>query len=85
MLIEAKNHTLKCLKLHFLTVRSIKKFVALMEDGALALLFCPHPGDLTVQESQPLAICYPRQEKSPPTWLVSASYSAWHFFMDGIF
>ena len=23
--------------------------------------------------------------KSPPTWLVSASYSAWHFFTDGIF
>ena len=23
--------------------------------------------------------------KSPPTWLVSAGYSAWHFFMDGIF
>ena len=23
--------------------------------------------------------------KSPPTWLVSASYSAWHFFTDGVF
>ena len=23
--------------------------------------------------------------KSPPTWLVSAGYSAWHFFMDGVF
>ena len=22
---------------------------------------------------------------SLPTWLVSAGYSAWHFFMDGIF
>ena len=25
------------------------------------------------------------QWKSPPTWLVSAGYSAWHFFMDGVF
>ena len=23
--------------------------------------------------------------KSPPTWLVSDGYSAWHFFTDGIF
>ena len=23
--------------------------------------------------------------KSPPTWLVSAGYSAWHFFTDGVF
>ena len=23
--------------------------------------------------------------KSPPTWLVSAGYSAWHFFMDDVF
>ena len=23
--------------------------------------------------------------KSPPTWLVSAGYSAWYFFMDGVF
>ena len=25
------------------------------------------------------------QQKSPPTWLVSSGYSAWHFFMDGVF
>ena len=25
------------------------------------------------------------RQKSPPTWLESAGYSAWHFFMDGIF
>ena len=25
------------------------------------------------------------RRKSPPTWLKSASYSAWHFFMDGVF
>jgi len=24
-------------------------------------------------------------QKSPPTWLVSAGYSAWHFFMDMAF
>ena len=25
------------------------------------------------------------QRKSPPTWLVSAGFSAWHFFMDDVF
>ena len=25
------------------------------------------------------------RQKSPPTWLVSAGYSAWHFFTDGLF
>ena len=25
------------------------------------------------------------QRKSPPTWLLSAGYSAWHFFTDGVF
>ena len=25
------------------------------------------------------------QRKSPPIWLVSAGYSAWHFFTDGVF
>ena len=25
------------------------------------------------------------RRKSPPTWLVSACYSAWHFFTDGLF
>ena len=25
------------------------------------------------------------QRKSPPTWLVSAGYSSWHFFTDGVF
>ena len=25
------------------------------------------------------------RRKSPPTWLVSAGYSAWHFFMDVVF
>ena len=29
-----------------------------------------------------VAVC---QRKLPPTWLVSASYSAWHFFTDGTF
>ena len=25
------------------------------------------------------------QRKSPPTWLVSSGYSAWHFFIDDVF
>ena len=43
-LIKPKNRTLKCLKLNHLTVRSIKNFVVLTEDGTFALFFRPHPG-----------------------------------------
>ena len=44
-LIKTKNRSLKCLK-HYSTVRSMKKFAVLTEDGAFALLFRPHPGEL---------------------------------------
>ena len=43
-LIETKNRTLKCLKWHYSTVRSMKNVVVLTEDGAFALCFRPHPG-----------------------------------------
>ena len=43
-LIETKNRTLKCLKWHYLTVRSMKNVAVLTEDGAFALFFRPHPG-----------------------------------------
>ena len=43
-LIETKNRTLKCLKWHYLTVRSIKNVAVLTEDGTFALFFRPHPG-----------------------------------------
>ena len=43
-LIETKNRTLKCLKRHYSTVRSMKNVAVLTEGGALALLFRPHPG-----------------------------------------
>ena len=42
--IKPKNRTLKCLKLNHLTVRSIKNFVVLTEDGTFALFFRPHTG-----------------------------------------
>ena len=42
--IETKNWSLKCLKRHYWTVRSMKTFAVLMEDGAFALLFRPYPG-----------------------------------------
>ena len=38
-LIETKNRTLKCLKRHYLTVRSMKNVAVLTEDGAFALIF----------------------------------------------
>ena len=61
-LIETKNRTLKCLKWHYLTVRSMKNVAVLTEDGAFALFFRPTPGDLTAQESLPPGICHPRQK-----------------------
>ena len=44
-LIETKNRTLKCLKWHYLTVRSQWKMLECWRrTGALALFFRPHPG-----------------------------------------
>ena len=43
-LIETKNRTFKCLKWHYWTVRSMKNFALLTEDGAFALFFRPQPG-----------------------------------------
>ena len=40
-LIKPKNRTLKCLKRHYLTVRSMKNVGAMTEDGAFALFFRP--------------------------------------------
>ena len=44
-LIETKNRTLKRLKRHYSTVRSMKNVALLTEDGAFALFFRPHPGE----------------------------------------
>ena len=41
----------------------LKNVAALTEDGAFALFFCPHPGDLTAQESPSPGICHPKQKK----------------------
>ena len=38
-----KNHTSKCLKWHYSTVRSMKNVAVLTEDGVFALFFHPHP------------------------------------------
>ena len=48
-LIETKNRTLKCLKWHYLTVRSMKNVAVLTEDGAFALFFRPHPREFAIQ------------------------------------
>ena len=42
--MKQKNRTLKCLKWHFSTVRSMKNVAVLTEDRAFALFFRPHPG-----------------------------------------
>ena len=44
-------------------MRSMKNVALLTEDGAFALFFRPHPGDLTAQESPPPGICHPSQRK----------------------
>ena len=43
-LTETKNRALKCLKWHYLTVRSTKNVAVLTEDGAFALLLLPYLG-----------------------------------------
>ena len=48
-LIETKNRTLKCLKRHYSTVRSMETVAVLTEDGAFAFLFRPHPREFVIQ------------------------------------
>ena len=43
-LIKPKYRPLKCLKRHYLTLRSMKNVSVLTEDRAFALFFRPHPG-----------------------------------------
>ena len=62
-LIETKNCTLKCLKWHYLTVRSMKNVAVLTEDGAFALFFRPHPGGFDSSRVPTPGICHPRQKK----------------------
>ena len=74
-LLETKNRRLKCLKWHYSTVRSMKNVAVLTKDGAVALFFRPHPGDLTAQESPPPGICY--QGKKNANARVSARWWGW--------
>ena len=62
-LIETKNRTLKCLKRHHSTVRSMINVAVLMEDGAFAFFFRPHPGGFDSSRVPPPGICHPRQKK----------------------
>ena len=41
--------TLKCLKWHYSTLRSMKNVAVLTEDGAFALFFRPHPREFAIQ------------------------------------
>ena len=74
-LIETKSRTLKCLKWHYSTVRSMTNVAVLTKDGAVALFFRPHPGDLTAQESPPPGICY--QGKKNANARVSGRWWGW--------
>ena len=71
-LIETKNRTLKYLKWHYLTVRSMKNVAVLTEDGAFAFFFRPHSGGFDSSRVPPPGICHPRQKKK-----ANARGSAW--------
>ena len=43
-LLETKYRTLKCLKRHYSTVRSMKNVAVLKDDGAFSIFFRLHPG-----------------------------------------
>ena len=62
-LIETKKKTLKCLKWPYSTVQSMKNVAVLMEDGAFAVFFCPHPGGFDSSRVPTLGNCHPRQKK----------------------
>ena len=82
-LIETKNRTLKCLKWHYSTVRSMKNVAVLTEDGAFALFFRPHPGGYGKLSDPTPGICHPRRKKmlmsgAPPgEWLLGAAGIDW--------
>ena len=63
-LIETKNRTLKCLKRHYSTVRSMKNVAVLTEDSHSPSFFVPTRWDLTAQESPPPGICHLRQKNA---------------------
>ena len=65
-LIETKNRTLKCLKWHYSTVRSMKNVAVLTEDGAFALFFRPHPSGFDSSRVPTPGICHPRQKMLMP-------------------
>ena len=64
-LIETKNPTLKCLKWHYSTVRSMKNVAVLTKDGAFALFFRPHRGgfDSSRVPTPGNLHCHARQKK----------------------
>ena len=62
-LIETKNRTLKCLKRHYSTVRSMKNVAVLTEDGVFVLFFRPHPGGFN-SSRVPTPGNLPRQKKN---------------------
>ena len=77
-LIETNNRTLKCLKWHCSSVRSMKNVAVLTKDGHLPSFSIPTPPDLTAQESPPLRICHPRQKGLLDFWVQVHSYILTH-------
>ena len=76
-LIETKNRTLKCLKRHYSTVRSMKNVAVLTEDGAFALFFRPHPGGFDSSRVPTPGIYHPRQKKKCGRILLTIILPCW--------
>ena len=77
--IKVLFHTLQ---VHFIILAGLKKTVRYTEKSWLFMrgLSVINPALFTGLSKEA-----GYQQKSPPTWLVSASYSVWHFFTDDIF
>jgi len=67
-LIEIKNRTVKCLKWHYSTVRSMKNVAVLTEDRAFASFFVRILGDLTAKYFPPPAKKIPMPGGQPGGW-----------------
>ena len=62
-LLKTKNRILKCLKLQYSTVQSMKNVAVLTEDGAFSLFFRPHPGGFDSLRIPTPELCHPRKKK----------------------
>ena len=73
----------KFLKPHYYYIKLILG-ESLLCRGVLKIRFHKNKNVVNVCSLSGLSKVASCRRKPPPTWLVSASYSAWHFFIDGV-